>query len=211
MFIISLFFVFISFFVAGNIAFLLLNENDTPEDDRLRKKQKIVLVALWFPLMAAWFVVTYSAYNNSQNALHEAELKFKLQELKLLEASNNNALNAVDELNTAFFEANNFLKIESLRCENGIYQGNQQEFLMNQYQHLLELEQLAFVIRIYFEDGVYEKMREYLNESEREINICNNSVISDELLALQDEINLLLDEKINENNEKINALKKEID
>lgn len=211
MFIISLFFVFISFFVAGNIAYLLLNESESAEIDRSRKKQKIVLVALWFPLMAAWFVLTYSTYNNSQNDLHEAQLKFKLQELKILEAANSNTINAADSLNKSFFEANNFIKVESLMCENGIYQGNRQEYLINQYQHLLELEQVAFSIRPYFAEGVYEKVRDYLTELEKDAPVCENSIVSEELMSLQSEINLLMDEKINENVERIAALKKEID
>jgi hypothetical protein len=211
MFIISLFFVFISFFVAGNIAYLLLNESEPAEVDRSRKKQKIFLVALWFPLMAAWFVLTYSAYNNSQNELNEVELKFKLQELKTLETANNNAMNAADSLNKSFFEANNFIKVESLMCENGIFQGDRQEYLITQYQHMLELEQLSFSLRPYFEEGVYEKVRDYLTQSEKDLPICENSTISEELLALQSEINLLIDEKINENAERIAALRKDID
>ena len=211
MFIISLFFVFISFFVAGNIAYLLLNESDTPEIDRSRKKQKIVLVALWFPLMAAWFVLTYSTYNNSQNDLHEAELKFKLQELQWLEDTSKNAVNAADNLNKAFFAANSFMKTESLLCENGIYQGSRQEYLINHYQHLLEIEQLSFSVRNYFEEGVYEKVRDYIAQTEQNVDICENTLASEELLTLQNEVNLLMDEKINENAQKVMALKKEID
>jgi hypothetical protein len=208
MFLILLLFVIVIFFVSGNIAYLFLNDGDPNETDPFKKKYKILLVALWFPLMACWFTFTYMAYNNSRADLHEAELKFKFQEMEWLEAENNQNVNIANNLNEAFLDIKSFREAEEVLCKSNSYMRNEQNFLAKQQQLIAKLEHLGLSVKQYFGEEVYKKLQEYLDViNTHSIPCIKNFPATQDLVAIQNEINEMMAEKNNVNLEKIEVLK----